>query len=163
MSGSLPSAGDLATCNADYELYRQAQDEYEDVNGQYPESDDELINVGLLYEKSDLWTVVAGKPEVRPLPGARIPPGCGRPSVTDGFGPGSSTTQTTSVLMACEMERRTLRTANEAFNAMSHQYATSVGDLVGSLLKREPTYWTIEQGEAEPVPRPGIDLPVGCG
>jgi len=73
-----------------------------------------------------------------------------------------STTQTTSVLAGCLMERRTTRTANAAQNAVHGEYATSMDDLVGEFLRKEPTYWTIVPGKAEPVPRPGTDLPAGC-
>jgi len=162
-SSSVPSDGELAACIDDYRLYRHAVDEYEDINGEYPASDDELINVGILSEKSPWWTVIAGTAEVRPLPGADIPSGCHEAPMGDETQVDPTTTQTTSVAMECDMERDALRTANEAYNAMHHEYATSMDDLVGSVLAHEPTYWTISPGEAEPVPRSGIDLPAACG
>ena len=73
-----------------------------------------------------------------------------------------STTQTTSVLAGCLMERRTTRTANAAQNAVHGEYAATIDDLVGEFLRRAPKYWTIVPGKAEPVPRPGTDLPAGC-
>ena len=176
-------SSELDACKTEQRTVRTAAEAYNALAGEYPTSIDQLTKSGtapdgtrvevLLEREPRYWDLAPSDDgRVTAKAGVDLPDGCGDGSVVptteaSGGDPGSEAD-------ACKAEKRAVRTAAEAYNAMTGAYPTSMVQLtrdgtapdgyrVNAMLRQEPVYWDLAPAaDGTVTPKSGVDLPDGC-
>ena len=135
-----------ADCQLNYKTLAIATDAFVALTGGLPGSESDLVTANLMRSESDDFDLMLGRNEYRIVPvGQRC----------EGFDPGSAggqTTQTSVGLPDCNVQRRTIEVAIQAYDADKGVAPVSESDLVPDYMLVDSVGFDLVSGAIVPVP-----------
>jgi len=135
-----------ADCQMNYKALAMATDAFVALTGGLPGSESDLVTANLMLSESDDFDLMLGRNEYRIVPiGQRC----------EGFDPesaGGQTTQTSVGLPDCNVQRRTIEVAMQAYDADKGVAPVSESDLVPDYMLVDSVGFDLVSGAIVPVP-----------
>lgn len=134
-------------CSTDYKTLATAMEAFVAMTGEMPGSEGDLVSANLLYRESGAFDLMIGQDDYEIV---SVGDRC------DGFDPGTApdgqATKTSVGLPDCDVQRRTIEVAWEAYNADKGVAPVSESDLVPGYMLVDSVGFDLVAGEIVPVP-----------